>query len=421
MTTRPFDFTGSRGQRLSGALDAPDGSARGYAVFAHCFTCAKNSLAATRISRALATLGIGVLRFDFAGLGQSEGEFADATFSADVADLGAAAVAMTEAGLAPSLLVGHSLGGAAVLAAASGLPQIKAVVTIGAPFDVAHVSGQFGDSLAAIAEQGEAVVTLGGRPLTVRRSFIDDLAHHDQAGRIAALHRPLLILHAPRDAVVGIDNASAIFMAARHPKSFVSLDDADHLLTRAADAAYAAQVIGAWASRYLPAPVVDEAPGPAEGVRVVETGAGKFQMQITAGGTRLFADEPVAAGGLGSGPSPYELVSAGLGACSAMTLRLYADHKAWPLARVSVTVSHDKIANQTPADRFTRIIGLEGDLDAAQRARLIEIAGRCPVHLTLEGGSIIDTQERSTLAPTEPEAGTDHFQAMCEACAAADS
>jgi len=419
MTSRPLDFTGARGQRLSGVLEAPDGPARGYAVFAHCFTCAKSSLAATRISRALAAKGIGVLRFDFTGLGQSEGEFADTTFSSDVADLSAAVQAMEAAGFHASLLVGHSLGGAAVLAAAGGLPQITSMATLGAPFDVAHVTGQFGASLAAIIEHGEAQVNLGGRPFTVRRGFVDDLAHHDQAARIAALHRPLLILHAPRDAVVGIHNASAIFMAAQHPKSFVSLDDADHLLTRASDAAFAAEVIAAWASRYLP-PAIAADPPDGEGVQVTETGAGRFQVQVAAAGVRFFADEPVAAGGLGTGPSPYELVSAGLGACTAMTLRLYAGHKAWPLEQISVTVSHDKDQARNPPDRFRRIIGLEGELDAAQRSRLIEIAERCPVHRALEGGAMVETRELAAQAPVQAEAPADHMKAMESACAAAD-
>jgi len=420
MTSRPFDFIGARGRRLSGVLETPEGAVRGYALFAHCFTCTKNSLAAARIARALAALGIGVLRFDFTGLGQSEGDFAETTFSGDIADLVRAAEAMADEGVAPALLIGHSLGGAAVLAAAGDLPGIRAIATLGAPFDVTHVTGQFGADLSEILDKGEAQVNLGGRPFTVRREFVEDLARHDQAARIAALHRPLLILHAPRDAVVGIDNAQAIFLAARHPKSFVSLDEADHLLTRPADAAYAAEVIAAWASRYLPhaAPLAETTSD--GGVQVSETRAGKFQVAVAAGGAHFFADEPAADGGLGSGPSPYELVSAGLGACTAMTLRLYADQKGWPLGRVTVQVSHAKIEGATPADHFTRLIALEGPLDEAQRDRLIEIAGRCPVHRTLERGSAVETRERTSASPDVAGDADDHFEAMCAVCEASE-
>ncbi len=251
MMSQPFDFIGARGQRLAGRLDVPPGDVHAWAVFAHCFTCTMNSLAAARIAQALAQRGIGVLRFDFTGLGQSEGDFADSTFSGDVADLACAVRALEAAGKAPGLLVGHSLGGAAVLAAAGTLEGISAVATLGAPFEVGHVANQFGPALAEIEAQGEAQVNLGGRPFHVRRQFLDDLAHQDQAARIHALHRPLLVMHAPRDAVVGVENAQAIFAHAVHPKSFVSLDDADHLLTRASDAEYAAEIIAAWASRYL--------------------------------------------------------------------------------------------------------------------------------------------------------------------------
>jgi putative redox protein len=249
--SEPFDFRSPDGHLLSGALDLPDGEARTHAVFAHCFTCTKSSLAAARIARALIVRGIAVLRFDFTGLGQSGGDFADSTFSGSIRDLAAAVVALASVGRAPRLLIGHSLGGAAVLAAAAELPEIKAVATIGAPFDVAHVTNLLRDGMPALLSQGEAEVEIGGRPFRIRRSFINDLARHDQGQRIAALKRPILVLHSPVDTVVGIENASAIFSAAKHPKSFVSLDHADHLLSRPADAQYAAEVIAAWASRYV--------------------------------------------------------------------------------------------------------------------------------------------------------------------------
>ena len=251
MASRQFDFSGSEGQRLCGQLEEPEGPALAYAVFAHCFTCTRKSIAAVRISRALTAKGFGVLSFDFTGLGQSGGEFADSSFSGNIRDLVAAASAMEAAGISPSLLIGHSFGGAAVLAAAGDLSTIKAIATVAAPFDVDHVKRQFFDDLAKLEAEGEADVKLGGRPFKIKKSFIDDLAQHHQAGRIHALKRSLLILHAPLDQYVGIENASLIFEAARHPKSFVSLDGADHLLTRAQDASYVAEVIAAWASRYL--------------------------------------------------------------------------------------------------------------------------------------------------------------------------
>lgn len=254
MPSQSFDFEGPRGYRLAGRMEQPDGEVRGWAILAHCFTCGKDHLAASRVARTLAAYGIGVLRFDFAGLGSSGGNFADATFAADVDDLVAASRAMQAVGKVPSLLVGHSLGGAAVLASAGAMPDIRAVVTIAAPFDVAHVLHQIDPAaLERIEAQGEAEVLLAGRPFVVRRSFVDDLRRHDQGARIAALHRPLLVMHAPGDTTVGIDNANRIFMAAKHPKSFVSLDDADHLLTRRADADYVGALIAAWVSRYFPA------------------------------------------------------------------------------------------------------------------------------------------------------------------------
>jgi len=416
MPTERFDFTGAQGQKMSGRLDLPDGRARGFALFAHCFTCTKSSIAAVRIARALTLRGLGVLRFDFAGLGESSGDFAASSFSGDVRDLIAAAQQMAAHGIAPKLLIGHSLGGAAALAAAVELPELAAVAVIGAPFDVQHVTHLFEGELAAILEKGEAKVDLGGHPFTIRRSFVDDLRAQDQGARVAKLRRPLLILHAPGDQIVGIDNASGIFLAARHPKSFISLDGADHLLTRAADAEYAASVIAAWGARYLGgAPEV--APEIAAGhVVVAETGAGRFQVEVAAGRTRFLADEPVAVGGLGSGPSPYELLSAALGACTAMTLRLYAEQKKWPLTRVRVEVRHEKRRDRTPPDLFTRAIALEGALDATQRARLSEIAGRCPVHRTLAAGAGIATVAIGETSIAAAGGGDAHAQDMAEAC-----
>lgn len=387
MASKQFDFRGSEGQQLSGQLDEPEGPALAYAVFAHCFTCTRKSLAAVRISRALMARGVGVLSFDFTGLGQSGGEFADSSFSGNISDLVAAASAMEAAGIAPSLLIGHSFGGAAVLAAAGDLPMVKAVATLAAPFDVNHIKHQFGDDLIKLEAEGEADVTLGGRPFKVKKGFIDDLASHDQGQRIKGLKRSLLILHAPLDQYVGIENAQLIFEAARHPKSFVSLDGADHLLTRAQDAGYVADVIAAWASRYLVAETPLRTAAQQGYVVVEETGQGAFQVEVSAGGAHFFADEPVEVGGMGSGPTPYDLLSAGLGACTAMTLRLYARHKLLPLDKVRVTVGHKKV-REAPSDRFVREIRLTGALDDSQRQRLLEIADKCPVHRTLHGAGI---------------------------------
>lgn len=393
MASQSFEFQSPKGYRLSGRIEEPETTPRGWAIVAHCFTCGKESLASVRVARALALTGIGVLRFDFAGLGMSGGAFADATFAADVGDLVAAGAAMAEAGMAPALLVGHSLGGAAVLAAAGEMPTVNAVATIAAPADVAHVLHQFDpDGLRRIAAQGEAEVNLANRPFVVRKAFIDDVRQHDLEARIARLNRPLLILHAPLDATVGIENASRIFAAARHPKSFISLDDADHLLTRRADADYAAKIISAWASRYLPKlmedmPQVEEA----EGVIAEETGKGTFQLAMRSGRHRFLADEPESVGGMGSGLSPYELVSAGLAACTTMTMRMYAERKGYKLERARTVVTHAKRPDTMPADLFTRTITLEGALDDEQRKKILAIADRCPVDLTLVRGSDIET------------------------------
>jgi putative redox protein len=404
--TIDFEFTDADEQRLSGRLDLPQGPPQANALFAHCFTCTKNSVAAVRIARALTALGFGVLRFDFTGLGQSGGEIADSTFGGNVEDLRAAARAMAAAGHAPSLLIGHSLGGAAVLAAAAELPSARAIVTIGAPFDVQHVTRLFGDGLVTLLEQGVAEVHLGGRPFRMKRSFIDELRAHDQRQRIADLRRALLVLHAPGDATVDIANAASIFQAAHHAKSFVSLDDADHLLTRPADAEYAARVMAAWATRYLGTAPMRHASD--EGAVVVEdTGEGDFQVEVRAPGVHFLADEPVEAGGLGSGPTPYDLLSAGLGACTVMTLRLYARHKAWSLRGVRVRVGHAKRSTDSPPDAFVRTVELDGELDADQRRRLLEIAERCPVHRTLERGARVETAStvRSSTSPAVEDAG----------------
>jgi putative redox protein len=395
MPTERFQFTGVGGHQLAASLDLPEREPVAYALFAHCFTCGKDGLAAKRIAVALAAKGIAVLRFDFTGLGSSEGDFANSTFSSNVADLVRAADHLRDTRKGPTILIGHSLGGAAILAAAGQIPDAKAVVTIAAPSDPAHVTGLFKDRIEDIRKQGKVEVSLAGRPFHISSEFLDDIAEHGLMAHIAKLHKALLIMQSPTDDTVGIDNATRIFVAAKHPKSFVSLADADHLLTGKRDAPYVADVIAAWAERYIdPAPpaqaaVSDEAAG---NVVVRETRNSKFQQTVSVGPHRLLADEPVAAGGEDTGPGPYDFVLAGLGACTSMTMRMYADRKSLPLERVTVTLKHSKIHAEDCAecetkegmlDQIDRVIAMEGALDAEQRKKLMEIADKCPVHRTL--------------------------------------
>jgi len=406
MPAERSDFTNAQNHKLAALLDRPDGPVRAVALFAHCFTCGKDNKAARRIAEGLKLHGIAVLRFDFTGLGMSEGEFANTTFSSNVDDLVAAADHLRETLAAPSILVGHSLGGAAVLAAAHRIAEARAVVTVNAPCDPAHVVGLLGEHVARIHDQGEVEVTLAGRPFRIRQALLDDIAEQKLSARIATLRKALLVFHAPADAIVGIDNASHIFTTAKHPKSFISLDGADHLISRPSDAAYVADVIAAWAERYLDMAADDQpsADTPEGAVLVRETRRGQFQQEVIVGPHRLLADEPVAVGGLGSGPGPYDLLLAALGACTAMTVRLYADRKQLPLRQVQVRLSHAKIhaadcaeceTKEGMIDRIERVIRFDGDLDTAQRARLIEIADKCPVHRTLESEINIRTAEET--------------------------
>jgi uncharacterized OsmC-like protein/alpha-beta hydrolase superfamily lysophospholipase len=399
-----FDFRGTEGQTLAALLDRPDGAVRAVALFAHCFTCGKDIRAARRIAEGLKVHGVAVLRFDFTGIGASEGEFANTTFSSNVDDLVAAADHLRQTLAAPAILIGHSLGGAAVLAAAHRIPEARAVVTIAAPFDPAHVAGLFGGKLPGDDPNSEVEVELAGRPFRIRRSLLDDIAQQNLVERIADLHKALLIFHSPTDDIVGIENASRIFLAAKHPKSFISLAGADHLLSRRSDDAYVANVVSAWAERYLDMAADDEPveDTPAGTVIVRETHNGKFQQEILSGKHRFIADEPVKVGGDDSGPGPYDLLLAALGACTSMTLRMYADQKKLPLTGVEVRLHHDRIHAEDCADCETkeglidhidRSIRLEGDLDAKQRAKLLEIADKCPVHKTLTHEVRINTVE----------------------------
>jgi len=402
--TERFQFAGEGGHQLAAALDLPDGPVHAYALFAHCFTCGKDVLAAKRIATALAVKGIAVLRFDFTGLGSSEGDFANSTFSSNVADLVHAADHLRETRGPPAILIGHSLGGAAILAAAGQIPDAKAVVTIAAPSDPAHVTHLFKDSIEDIRTHGKVEVQLAGRPFHIKREFLDDIAEHGLMADVAKLHKALLIMHSPTDDTVGIDNATNIFLAAKHPKSFVSLSGADHLLSAKRDSAYVADVIAAWAERYVD-PVAAVSAAAAEGPRNVvvrETRASKFQQTVTSGPHQLLADEPVGAGGEDSGPGPYDLLLSALGACTSMTMRMYADRKSLPVERITVTLKHNKIHAEDCAecetregliDQIDRVIAIEGALDADQRKRLMEIADKCPVHRTLTSEVRIFTRE----------------------------
>ena len=394
MPTEKFQFTGEGGHQLAAALDLPDGEPAAYALFAHCFTCGKDVLAAKRIATALSAKGIATLRFDFTGLGSSEGDFANATFSSNVADLVRAADHLRNVRKAPAILIGHSLGGAAILAAAGNIPEAKAVVTIAAPSDPAHVTGLFKDHVDRIREQGKAEVSLAGRPFTIKREFLDDVAEQRLLDEVHNLHKALLVMHSPTDDTVGIDNATRIFVGAKHPKSFVSLSGADHLLSQRRDSTYVAEMIAAWATRYVDlatAPTAEAQDKPRQ-VVVQETGNGKFQNTVAIGPHHLLADEPRAAGGEDTGPGPYDFLLTALGACKNMTMRLYADRKSFPLERATVTLNHSKIYARDCAECETKegmldqievAIGLDGPLDADQRQRILEIADKCPVHRTL--------------------------------------
>jgi putative redox protein len=398
-------FPGASGAQLAARLDRPNGRIRAYALFAHCFACSKDIFAAARIAARLVDQGIAVLRFDFTGLGHSEGEFANTNFTSNVGDLVAAADYLRTAYKAPAILIGHSLGGAAVIAAAARIPEATAVATIAAPFDTAHASRNFSDAIAEIETKGEAEVQLGGRPFVIRKQFLDDISVQNQAERIAHLRKALIVFHAPLDEFVSIDNAAQIFLAAKHPRSFVSLDDADHLLTRRADARYVADVIAAWAERYLDEDEGQDYPAPVSQpgtVVVAEAAAGTLAQMISVGGRlSLRVDEPLDQGGTDTGPTPHELLLSALGACTTMTMRWYAGVKGIPLKRGKVTLTRRKIKPEECPDcrtkegeieRIERTISLDGDLTQDQRDSLLAIANKCPVHRTLTGEISIVTK-----------------------------
>ncbi|MEN8106797.1 MAG: bifunctional alpha/beta hydrolase/OsmC family protein [Pseudomonadota bacterium] len=403
MHSQNIRFTGALGDSLAACIDLPAGPPRAFALFAHCFTCSKDIYAATHISKALAGRGVAVLRLDFTGLGSSEGEFANTNFSSNVEDLVLAADWLREEFQAPRILIGHSLGGTAALVAAPQIPECVAVATIGAPSDPAHVALHFGNAVAKIKDQGSVEVELAGRRFLIKKQFLDDIDGQKLPKLLGTLQQALLIMHAPGDTIVGIDNASTIYMAAQHPKSFISLDDADHLLTRREDADYVADVLTAWASRYIQSQPenTDQDELPAGTVRVRETREGRYSQEISNGRHRILADEPEEDGGNDTGPSPYELILAGLGSCTAITLRMYAERKGLPLERVTVTLTHNKVhaeecrsceSSTGKLDIIERSIELEGSLTEAQRERMLYIADRCPVHNTLHSEVSIRTR-----------------------------
>jgi len=399
MSREKVEFSNSRGESLAALLELPEKPARAYALFAHCFTCGKDIAAAARIARGLTARGIGVLRFDFTGLGGSEGDFANTNFSSNVSDLIAAADFLRENGRAPSLLIGHSLGGAAVLFAAGQIPEVTAVATIGAPATPEHVIRQFHADLEAIESSGEAEVSLAGRKFRIQRQFLDDLKTQDLNSVIGNWKRALLIMHAPLDEVVSIDEAGKIFQAARHPKSFISIDGADHLLSNLGRAQYVASTIAAWAESYLPEVEVTP-PEVEQGKLFVGEGNQRFLRDMYSDDHYWLADEPKRLGGDNLGPDPYEHLLAALGACTSMTIRMYANRKSWPLEDISVRLSHgrehrkdceDCAEDGQKLEVLRREISLTGPLDSEQRDRLMEIADRCPVHRTLEGDLVIET------------------------------
>ena len=394
-------FANDSGEMLTGILTAGSDAPRAYALFAHCFTCGKDLKSASNIARALAAEGIAVLRFDFTGLGDSDGDFSESNFSSNVDDLLAAVRYLADEFEAPVILVGHSLGGTAMLQAASRIPSALAVATIASPADPLHVRHLLSGAQDELARRGQAVVRLGGRPFTIRKQFLDDLEQHDLEASIGALRKPLLVMHAPLDDIVEVDNASALFLAAKHPKSFVSLDDADHLLSNDRDSRYAGHVLAAWASRYLPAAGQRASLEISDYEVAASTESGGFRTDVIAAGHSLTVDEPAEVGGGNSGPSPYDLLSAALASCTSMTLRMYASFKKLELDAVTVRVRHGKVHAEDCADCetregkidvFERELEIKGALTGAQRQRMLEIADRCPVHRTLGSEVKIETR-----------------------------
>ncbi|AXT19610.1 alpha/beta fold hydrolase [Flavobacteriaceae bacterium AU392] len=401
MSLKKVSFLNREGQQLSGRLELPaEQQAHNFVIFAHCFTCNKNLSAVKNISRALTSNGFGVLRFDFTGLGESDGDFADTNFSGNVEDLISASKYLEENYLAPTLIIGHSLGGAASIFAASQLDSIKAVATVGAPSNPKHVQHLLSSSLDEIKSNGLAVVNLSGRDFTIKKQFVDDLETKSLPEVAKNLKKALLVMHSPQDTTVGVNNAEEIYVSAHHPKSFVSLDGADHLLTNKKDSAYVGDVISGWAKRYIDIPEQEILKSKHQVVASLNADDG-FTTQMKVGSHYIIADEPISFGGNDFGPSPYEFVSAGLSACTAMTIQMYAKRKGWNVKNVQVHTSYGKThaldceacdESSSKIDTFNREIKFEGDLDDKQVQRLLQIADKCPVHKTLHNETQVITK-----------------------------
>lgn len=402
MNFQKFSFPNQDGEQLGARLDLPiDSAPVAYALFAHCFTCTKNIRAAGNISHALTQQGIAVLRFDFTGLGESEGDFAETNFSSNVEDLVAAAKFLEKQYEAPKILIGHSLGGAAVLQAAAQIPRATAVVTLAAPFDPGHVTQLLQESREEIEQKGSAEVLLAGRPFSIKKQFLDDLESTESASHIRTLKKALLVLHGPLDQTVGIENAASIFQTAKHPKSFITLDQADHLLSDEADSLYAGSMIAAWASKYIDVSQAEvKSPTFKSNSQVTVRTESGYRTDVLANGHSLVLDEPLSVGGTNLGPTPYDYLLAALGGCTSITLRMYADRKGWPLDSIVVHLNHNKIhaedcehceTQQGKIDHIDRRLELNGPLDREQRARLAEIANKCPVHKTLHSEIHVET------------------------------
>lgn len=398
MKLSDYTFPNQEGQLLSAHMQWPaNQEPHSYAIFAHCFTCGKNLNVVRHISTVLANRGFAVMSFDFTGLGESEGTFEESSIAANVTDLVSAAEFLETKFQPPALLVGHSFGGAAVILAAKQIQSVRAIATLGTPADLHHIKHLLGDYQSQLTNKGTATVSIAGRPFTIKSQFIEDLQRFSIAFTLSTLKKPLLILHSPQDEIVSIDNASIIYQAARHPKSFISLDGANHLLSKKEDSHYAAEIIATWAYRYLS---INEPNIPETIHQTVATLGDKssgYTTLIKAGRHYITADEPESVGGRDYGPSPYELLSASLATCTAMTLRMYANRKELNISEIKVHVNHNKqhskdCATNERIDQFERIIEINGNLDEAQKVRLIEIADKCPVHRTLKSEIEITTK-----------------------------
>ncbi len=409
MARTKVEFKNNQGEFLAGLLETPESNmqAMRYAIFAHCFTCSKDVAAASRISRSLAAKGIAVFRFDFTGLGNSDGDFANTNFSSNVDDLLAAAKMLEEEYQAPSLLIGHSLGGAAVLSAADQLPKVKAIATIGSPATADHVQHLFLNAVPELEEKGEARVKIGLQEFNIKKQLLDDLSKNASAEHIGNLRRPILIFHSPIDSIVSIDEAAKIYTAAKHPKSFISLDSADHLLSNRQDSEYVGLTLAAWASRYLDIDSTEfeasagTAPKVEHGEIIVTELNKKFLRGLYSDSHQLLSDEPVSVGGSNQGPAPYDLLLMSLGSCTSMTIRMYANFKKIPMEDVTVNLTHERLKAEEceecedrsgKVERITRFISFKGDLTDEEKQKLIKIADKCPVHRTLENEPIISTK-----------------------------